>query len=73
MKTDFLGRPIAIGDTVVYLQHSRSSSSLHKSKVIGLSGTTMVALESGNKSSQKLIVVDSQINDNFTTFPEMFI
>lgn len=73
MNKDFLGRPIKVGDTVVYLQHSRSSSSLRTSKVVSIKGEKMIALESGNKSRDKLIVINAQIQNNYSEYPEEFI
>lgn len=70
--TDFLKRPISIGDAVVYLSHSRSSSYLCKDVVIGLS-PSMVLLKFTKKSPDKLIVVNDQLAANLATFPEAYL
>lgn len=70
--TDFLKRPISIGDTVVYLSHSRSSSHFYKDVVIGLS-PSMVLLKTTKKSPDKLIVVNDQLAANLANFPENYL
>lgn len=75
--TDFLKRPISIGDTVVYLNHSRSSSTFDQGVVVKL-GPTMATLANirgweTKKSYSKLIVVNDQLAANLAAFPEAYL
>lgn len=55
IERDYLGRPLAVGDSVAYIWHSRTSSCLRKG-VIARFTPCFVIMESGSKVTYDKVV-----------------
>ena len=77
--TDFLGRPIKIGDRVVYLTGgSKRAANFNFGYVVRFTDKSIMidTQKDGSgspKAPPKIIVIDAQDTDNKYQFPEQFI
>lgn len=60
--TDFLGNELNIGDAVVYIQHSKSSSCYEKSNIVRFTEKCIVMENGKRKAADKVVKANYENN-----------